>query len=102
MWEARKGDDHGQHFERRHNDGISSQIRRAESQRTKPPDRPSRNAYMAERFRAGDDLKTARERYDTTIWNGVKAADISKRFADLGRFMAAIARDRAVTWGLPH
>jgi hypothetical protein len=57
---------------------------------------------MAERYQEGDDLKTARERYDTSIWNGVKAADISKRLADLDRFMGALARDRAVTWGLLH
>jgi hypothetical protein len=58
--------------------------------------------YMAERYREGDDLKAARERYDTSIWNGVTAADINKRLADLDRFMRALARDRAVTWGLLH
>lgn len=58
--------------------------------------------YMAERYQAGDDLKMARERYDTSIWNGVKAKDIGKRLADLARFMGGLARDRAVAWGLPH
>jgi hypothetical protein len=56
--------------------------------------------YMTDCYRAGKDLHFARQDYDTAIWNGIPAADIDVRLSDLSRFMTALARDRAVLWGL--
>lgn len=58
--------------------------------------------YVTDRYRAGDDLKTVRETYDLSVWNGVPAKDIDRRLVDLDDFMSSLARDRAATWGLPN
>lgn len=56
--------------------------------------------YMAERFQAGEDLKPLRDGYDHSVWNGISAAEIDRRLADLDRFMKQLARDRMAMWGL--
>lgn len=56
--------------------------------------------YMTDCFRAGKDLKIARDEYDPAIWNDVPPFQIEARLDDLSRFMAVLARDRANTWGV--
>lgn len=56
--------------------------------------------YISERFQAGDDLKSVRENYDHSVWNGVPSAEIDRRLAALDDFMKELARDRATMWGL--
>ncbi|QOT74654.1 hypothetical protein H5V43_23440 (plasmid) [Sphingobium fuliginis] len=58
--------------------------------------------YITERYRAGDDLKSARAGYDHSVWNGVSASDVDRRLADLDSFMTKLARDRAAIWGITH
>lgn len=69
------------------------------SSRSRPTDLLE-TLYMTERFQAGDDLKAARKGYDMSIWNGVAAADLDRRLADLDGFMTTLARERAEMWGL--
>ncbi len=56
--------------------------------------------YISERFQAGDDLKSVREQYDLSVWNGVPSADIDRRLTALDDFMNELARNRAAMWGL--
>ncbi len=56
--------------------------------------------YITDRYRAGDDLREARDGYDISVWRGVDARDIEIRLAALDDFMAQLARDRAAMWGL--
>ncbi|MBR0552226.1 hypothetical protein [Stakelama marina] len=56
--------------------------------------------YMTERFRAGDDLKSARQLYDYSIWKDVSADEIERRIAALDEYMVEFARERAAMWGL--
>ncbi len=56
--------------------------------------------YISERFQAGDDLKSVREQYDHSVWNGVPSADIDRRLTALDDFMNELARNRAAMWGL--
>ena len=56
--------------------------------------------YMAERFRAGNDLKPLREIYDNSVWDGVSANEIARRLASLDEYMKELARDRATMWGV--
>ena len=56
--------------------------------------------HIAERYQAGDDLKTVRDNYDHSVWNGVPTADLDRRLTALDVFMGEIARDRAAKWGL--
>ena len=56
--------------------------------------------YITDRYRAGADVKAARDGYDISVWKGVDAAEIENRLADLDDFMAKLARERAVAWGL--
>lgn len=56
--------------------------------------------YMSDCYRAGKDLQAARSEYDTAIWNDVSPSQIEARLNDLSRVMAALARDRAKTWGV--
>ena len=56
--------------------------------------------YISERFQTGDDLKSVRETYDHSVWNGVPSADIDRRLAALDDFMKELARNRAAMWGL--
>ena len=58
--------------------------------------------YITDRYRAGDDLKTARAEYDISMWKGVDARDIENRLAELDDFMTTLARSRAAMWGLPN
>ncbi|EIZ79547.1 hypothetical protein WSK_1883 [Novosphingobium sp. Rr 2-17] len=69
----------------------------------RPRDRPSElleTLYMTECYRSGKDLNEARQSYDTAVWNGVSSAELYDRLEDLSHFMAALARDRAATWGV--
>jgi hypothetical protein len=71
--------------------------------RVSPKDRPSEmleTLYMADCYRSGKDLSEARRTYSTAIWNDVPAFELDKRLEDLSHFMAALARDRAATWGV--
>ena len=56
--------------------------------------------YISERFQAGDDLKTVRDNYSPSVWEGVSSADIDQRLAALETFMGELARNRAAMWGL--
>lgn len=56
--------------------------------------------YMAEQHRAGTDLAVARRTYDPSQWADVPDDELDRRLADLDRFMAALARDRLLTWGV--
>lgn len=86
------------------NDGIMSEylikygLVKA-SERGRPTDLLE-TLYMSERFQAGDDLKSAREKYDHAVWNGVPTAEIDRRLAALDDFMSELARNRAAMWGL--
>jgi hypothetical protein len=71
------------------------------SERDRPTDLLE-TLYVTERYRAGDDLKSVREQYDQFVWNGVSAAEIGRRLADLDTFMRKLAQDRTATWGLPN
>ena len=71
------------------------------SERNRPTDLLE-TLHVTERYRAGDDLKSVREGYDHSVWNGVPANEIDRRLIDLDRFMQQLARDRFAIWGLPH
>ena len=71
------------------------------SKRNRPTDLLE-TPYITERYCAGDDLKSAREGHDHSVWNGVAASEVDRRLADLDGFMTKLARDRAVIWGLPN
>ena len=58
--------------------------------------------YIANCYRAGQDLRIAREHYDTAMWNGVSASELDERLQDLASFMTALARDRLAMYGVPH
>jgi len=86
------------------NDGIMSEylIKYAlvkSSERERPTDLLE-TLYISERFQAGDDLKSVRENYDHSVWNGVPSAEIDRRLAALDCFMKELARNRAAMWGL--
>ncbi|MGZ3275707.1 MAG: hypothetical protein ACXU82_06835 [Caulobacteraceae bacterium] len=73
--------------------------------RSEANDRPTellKTLYMSDCYRAGKDLRSARDEYDAAIWNGISTAEIDARLKDLARFMASLARDRLSTWGVPH
>jgi len=66
-------------------------------------DRPSElleTLYMTDCYRAGKDLKAARNAYDTAIWNDVPPSQINARLDELSQFMSALARDRANIWNV--
>lgn len=68
-------------------------------------DRPTKlleTLYIAERYRAGEDLRAARTTYDHAVWNGVPVAEMDQRLADLDQFMRDLVRERAAQWGQPH
>lgn len=86
------------------NDGIMSEylvkyglVKSSERER---PTELLETLYISERFQAGDDLKTIRENYDHSVWNGVSGADMDRRLAALDKFMSELARSRATMWGL--
>lgn len=86
------------------NDGIMSEylvkygvIKSSERER---PTALLETLYISERFQAGDDLKSVRENYDHSVWNGVPTPDIDRRLADLDDFMSKLPRNRAAMWGL--
>ena len=86
------------------NDGIISEYlikygAIKSSERERPADLLE-TLFISERFQAGDDLKSVRENYDHSVWNGVPTADIDRRLAALDDFMSELARHRAVMWGL--
>ena len=58
--------------------------------------------YIADCYRAGQDLRIAREHYDTGMWNGVSASELDERLQDLSGFMATLARDRLAMYGVTH
>lgn len=62
------------------NDGIMSEyLIKYALVKTGDQERPTElleTLYMAERFRAGDDLKSVRKNYDNSVWNGVSAPEI--------------------------
>jgi len=58
--------------------------------------------YIADRYRAGQDLKKARAGYDISVWRGVEAGEIETRLTDLDDYMTTLARERAKLWGVPN
>jgi hypothetical protein len=86
------------------NDGIMTEyLMKYGALRMSLKDRPAdllETLYMTDCYRAGQDLATARLAYDKTIWNGVSSDDLRNRLENLATFMAALARDRAVMWGV--
>lgn len=86
------------------NDGIMSEyLIKYASAKSSERERPTdllETLYIAERFQAGDDLKSARESYDHAVWNGVSTSEVDRRLAALDLFMKDLARDRAAIWGL--
>ena len=56
--------------------------------------------HMTDCYRAGKDLRIARQEYDPAIWNEISPAQIDAKLSDLSRFMAGFARDRAALWGV--
>jgi hypothetical protein len=85
------------------NDGIMSEYLvkwglAKTSERERPTDLLE-TLYIAERFQAGDDLKSLREGYDHSVWNGVSATEVDRRLIMLDEFMIKLARDRAEMWG---
>ena len=73
--------------------------------RSEGADRPTaflETLYMSDCYRAGGDLRSARDAYDAAIWNGIPAADIDARLEELSRFMTALMQDRLTMWGVPH
>ncbi|WP_420140124.1 hypothetical protein [Sphingomonas sp.] len=88
------------------NDGIMTEylvkyLSLMASQSSRPQDMLE-TLYVTERYRAGDDLKTARARYDQSVWNAVPIAEIGRRLAELDTFMRDLAKERAAMWGLRH
>jgi hypothetical protein len=79
------------------NDGIMSEYLvkygLAKASERERPTQLLETVYIAERFQAGDDLKSARENYDHAVWNGVPSADIDRRLAALDVFMSDLARN---------
>ena len=68
-------------------------------------DRPTKlleTLYITEKYQAGEDLRSARSRYDHSVWNGVPVSEMDKRLADLDQFMRELVRMRAAQWGQPH
>lgn len=68
-------------------------------------DRPSElleTLYIADCYRAGEDLRVARRHYDAGIWNGVSASDMDERLKGLETFMKALAHDRLAMFGGQH
>jgi len=86
------------------NDGIMSEYlvkyALAKSSERQRPTELLETLYMAERFQAGDDLKSARDNYDHAVWNGVSAREVDRRLAALDEFMKDLLRNRATMWGL--
>lgn len=86
------------------NDGIMTEyLMKYASLRMSPKDRSAdllETLYMTDCYRAGQDLAKARQSYDKAMWNGVTSDDLRNRLEDLAAFMAALARDRAVMWGV--
>lgn len=86
------------------NDGIMSEYlvkyALAKSGERERPTDLLETLYITERFQAGDDLKSLRDNYDHSVWNGVAASEIDQRLAALDIFMAKLARDRAAMWGI--
>jgi len=56
--------------------------------------------YISELYQAGDDLALARAKYDHSVWNGVRSAEVNRRLAALDIFMRDLAINRAKMWGL--
>jgi hypothetical protein len=44
--------------------------------------------FVAENYRAADDLKAARAGHDMSVWNGVAAKEVDRLLGDLDQFMA--------------
>lgn len=86
------------------NDGIMSEyLMKYALIKTGGQERPTElleTLYITERFRAGDDLRSLRQTYDNSVWNGVPAKDIERRLATLDDYMRELARDRAAMWGI--
>ncbi len=86
------------------NDGIMSEylikygiVKASERER---PTNLLETLYMAERYQAGDDLKSARANYDHSVWNDVSTSEVDRRLSALDIFMNELARNRAAMWGL--
>jgi len=56
--------------------------------------------YIADCYRGGKDLRTARESYDRAIWDGVSPDELEARLVDLAGFMGGLARNRFEMWGI--
>ena len=56
--------------------------------------------YIADCYRDGKDLRTARESYDRAIWDGVSPDELEARLVDLAGFMGGLARNRFEMWGI--
>jgi hypothetical protein len=56
--------------------------------------------YITDCYRAGKNLQTAKQRYDSAMWDDIAPAEIDARLSDLSRFMVGLARDRAALWGV--
>ena len=54
--------------------------------------------YMADCYRAGKDLKTARQDYDRAMWDGISSEELETRLVDLAGFMGGLARNRFEMW----
>lgn len=87
------------------NDGImSAYLVKYCAIRTSPKDRAAdllETLYIADCYRAGQDLGVARRRYDQAIWQGVSTAELKRRLAELADFMTTLARDRLALWRVP-
>ena len=56
--------------------------------------------YMVDCYRAGKDLKAARQDYDRAIWDGISSDELETRLVDLAGFMGGLARNRFEMWGV--
>jgi hypothetical protein len=86
------------------NDGIMTEyLVKYGTLRMSPKDRSAdllETLYITDCYRAGQDLAAPRRGYDKTVWNQVSPTDLRNRLEDLAAFMATLARDRAVLWGI--
>lgn len=86
------------------NDGIMSEyLVKYGVAKTSERERPTvllETLYISERYQAGDDLKTIRDNYDHSVWNGVPTAEVDRRLTALDVFIGKLACNRAAMWGL--
>ena len=86
------------------NDGIMTEyLVKYGALRMSPKDRSAdllETLYITDCYRAGQDLAAARRDYDKTVWAGISSDELRVRLEDLATFMAGLARDRAVLWGV--